>query len=144
MNNKCPKGKIINPKTNRCVLITGKIGQQILNPVNINAKKLSDIIHQMIKNNKNKDIIELKNSIVDDNFYKQLYKNIGPSAKKLKESISKMDNTERTIILYKSLYIVVIHYGDSDKYNSNVFRIQIFNDKREAMEFYNIDEIDDY
>ena len=142
--NKCPKGKILNPKTNRCVLITGKIGQQILNPVNINAQKLADEIHKMIKNNKEKIIIELKNSIVDDNFYKQLYKNIGPSAKKLKESMSKMYNTERTIILYKSLYIVVIHFGDTDKHNSNVFLVRIFNNKRETMEFYDIDRTDDF
>jgi pyrroline-5-carboxylate reductase len=26
----CPEGKIYNAKTKRCVLITGKIGQQIL------------------------------------------------------------------------------------------------------------------
>jgi hypothetical protein len=30
MNNKCPKGKILNPKTGRCVNKDGKIGQEIL------------------------------------------------------------------------------------------------------------------
>ena len=27
----CPEGKILNPKTNKCVSITGKIGQQLNN-----------------------------------------------------------------------------------------------------------------
>lgn len=144
MVNKCPEGKIINPKTNRCVLITGKIGQQIVNPVNNDAKKLADKIHQMIKNKKVNALIKLNNCIADDNFYKQVYKNIGTSAKKLKESISKMDNTERTLISFNSLYIVIVHFGDSDEHNSNEFRIRIFDTKKDAMEFYDIDEVDDY
>lgn len=30
MPSTCPPGKILNPKTNRCVLLTGKIGQEIV------------------------------------------------------------------------------------------------------------------
>jgi hypothetical protein len=49
MNQKlCPYGKILNPVSNRCVLITGSIGKKLLQPVN---KPIIDIINKPITYN---------------------------------------------------------------------------------------------
>lgn len=148
MNKNCPPGKIINPKTNRCVLIDGKIGQKLLMEANVyskDAKKIADKINQLIKNKALDVTININvNYELNNKFYKEICKNLGESAKKLKTTLSEMDYTERVLFSFKSLYIVLVHFSDTPNHNYNEFRIVIFNNKKTAKDFLEMDEVDDY
>lgn len=143
MNKNCPPGKIINPKTNRCVLINGKIGQQLL--YSKDAKKIADNINKLIKNKRGNLTINIDfNYELTNKFYKEICQNLGESAKKIKTIISDIDYTERTLFSFKSHYIVLVHFSDTDIHNYTEFRILIFNNKKTASEFMDIDEVDEY
>ena len=54
MSDKCPKGKILNPKTGRCVNKDGKIGQELLakggaKPKEVKPKEDKKLIAHPIK-----------------------------------------------------------------------------------------------
>lgn len=145
MNKKnCPSGKILNPKTNRCVLITGKIGQQLLktttNPKD--AKKVADKIITMIDKNYKKRILKIKNFTGDDNdtFDDDLLQQLGKSAKIIDRKINSLDNTARLLVLYKRNYITVVYYGITNEKDETIFRLSIFKDKNEAVDYFDYDE----
>jgi hypothetical protein len=140
----CPQGKILNPKTNRCVLITGKIGQQLLkttaNPKD--AKKVANKIKTMIDKNYKKRILKIKNFTGDDNdtFDDDLVQQLDKSAKIISRNINSFDNTARLLISYKRNYITVVFYGITNEKNETIFRLSIFKDKNEAIDYFNYDE----
>lgn len=144
MNRKtCPSGKILNPKTNRCVLITGKIGQQLLKKSNPkDAKKVADKIKSMIDKNYKKRILKIKNFTGDDNdtFDDDVVQQLGKPAKIISRKMSSFDNTARLLISYKSNYITVVYYGITNEKDETIFRLSIFKDKNEATDYFNYDE----
>lgn len=144
MNRKtCPSGKILNPKTNRCVLITGKIGQQLLKKSNPkDAKKVADKIKSMIDKNYKKRILKIKNFTEDttDTFDDDVVKQLGKSAKIISRKMSSSDNSARLLISYKGNYITVVYYGITNDKDETIFRLSIFKDKNEAINYFNYDE----
>lgn len=46
MSKKCPEGKILNPKTNRCVKIDGKIGKQVIKETNVKEAPKEEVIKE--------------------------------------------------------------------------------------------------
>ena len=144
MNRKtCPPGKILNPKTNRCVLITGKIGQQLLKKSNPkDAKKVADKIKSMIDKNYKKRILKIKNFTEDatDTFDDDVAQQLGKSAKIISRKMSSADNTARLLISYKGNYITVVYYGITNEKDEAIFRLSIFKDKNEAIDYFNYDE----
>jgi hypothetical protein len=56
---KCPAGKIVNPKTDRCVSKTGKIGQELLNKksTSSSAKVKSQVKTASVKKELNNDVL---------------------------------------------------------------------------------------
>ena len=54
----CPEGQILNPKTNRCVSLTGKIGKEL---VASSSVKISKHIAEKVKiTTQSKDVVESK------------------------------------------------------------------------------------
>jgi len=158
--NKCPDGKILNPLTNRCVLINGKIGKQILkqqtskNVKDIiydyqkNAKKVANKIKLMIKNKVNTSQFYIKNLNTNDSdlFDEELIKLISSSAKLENSYMSYMLNAYKLKIIDKKTYIIVTYYGDNDtstRIGETKFVIAIFTNKKKAEEYYNNEEEDD-
>lgn len=134
MNNKiCPLGKILNPKTNRCVLINGKIGKQLMNikkPKRLSIEDkakvlmLSNKIQQLIKNKQDTLTIYIKK--IDE-----------PSlvANELKDCINCSSNTK--FLLHKdNSYVVIAISLKTNDINQQEYRIAVFNDKMDAEELF--------
>ena len=169
----CPEGKIYNPKTKRCVLITGKIGQQILKELqqskktkvpkvpakqpkepkvpkvdyNKDAKKVANKIKSMIKNKVKVNKFYVKDFNLDDNeiFDEDLVKLIGKTATLENSTMSYELNAYKLKIKDNKNYIIVTYFGDNDESDtdSTKFKVTIFGNKKKADEYYDNDEDDD-
>jgi hypothetical protein len=168
----CPEGKIYNPKTKRCVLINGKIGQQILKELqqskktkepkvpkqpkqekqkkvdyNKDAKKVANKIKLMIKNKVKVNKFYVKDFNLDDNeiFDEDLVKLIGKTATLENSTMSYELNAYKLKIKDNKNHIIVTYFGDNDESDtdSTKFKVAIFGNKKKADEYYDNDEDDD-
>jgi len=54
--------------------------------------------------------------------------------------MSSFDNTARLLISYKGTYITVVYYGITNQKDETIFRLSIFKDKHDAIDYFNYDE----
>lgn len=135
MNNKkiCPPGKILNPKTNRYVLINGKIGKQLMNIKKPKRLSLEDKAKVLMLSNKIQQLIKNKQDTLT--IYIKKIDDLSLIANELKDCINCSSNTK--FLLHKDNYYVVIAVSvKTNDINQQEYRIAIFNDKTDAEELF--------
>jgi len=131
---KCPDKKILNPKTNRCISITSKLGKKIIN----NAAK---IIQRNMKNYLNLFINRVSANIYDRIiYYKKLIKNLNFKNESYCINLYKYDKENNPIFKIGDNIILNKRIG-SKSAHANVY-LASFKDKNKKLFKFAVKKID--